>query len=388
MVAVALVGCSSNDAGESSGTGVGGGTGTSGTIARADASVDPLTAPDGSPVVVQGDAGPGTNDATTTTPKDGAVPSDSAGIPSPGTLGPAPAPPQDGWITVRLPGGHWHRIAAKVGATTEDLDVGLDLISSGTDEHVSPSADGQWLLVQSSRFGCTTGSCLSRFYWDLSAGEAIVAAGTKLTTGDGRAVISSGGHTIVYPAKNGAHPMELFVTKLQSNGAWSTPAAITTASPFSHHHDTAISADGSKVVFDCGMEPYGAPPTSLCEVKTDGTGFRTVVSPSDGPDNGSSHSIHHGDYAPDGSIVFEADWPGEQVWRLPTSGGPVRISPASQGNDNSPCVLEDGSIVSLWLGRTGGNGDHEIKVMTPSGSSSRMQLTGIDVVDVGMGCGH
>jgi len=55
-------------------------------------------------------------------------------------------------------------------------------------------------------------------------------------------------------------------------------------------------------------------------------------------------------------------------------------------NDNSPCVLPDGSIAGLWLNRPGGTGDHELKVIQPDGSSYFMLVTGADVVDIGLGC--
>jgi hypothetical protein len=143
-------------------------------------------------------------------------------------------------------------------------------------------------------------------------------------------------------------------------------------------------------VFDCGADKYGAPPTSICEVGTDGSGFHEVLGPANGPDQSSQHALHHADYTPQGDIVFEADWPSEQVWKLSRgSTSPVKISPADEGDDNSPCVLPDGRIVSLWLGRPGNtqNG-HEIKAMNADGSGTVMLLTDVDVVDIGMGCGN
>jgi hypothetical protein len=56
-------------------------------------------------------------------------------------------------------------------------------------------------------------------------------------------------------------------------------------------------------------------------------------------------------------------------------------------NDNSPCVLPDGRIASLWLDRPGGSEAHEIKVMAPDGSSYILVLTEVDVADIGLGCG-
>lgn len=66
---------------------------------------------------------------------------------------------------------------------------------------------------------------------------------------------------------------------------------------------------------------------------------------------------------------------------------PVKIS-SNFTNDNSPCVLPDGNIVSLWLNRPGGSGDHELKVMEQDGGSYFMLVTGADVADIGLGCGN
>jgi len=65
----------------------------------------------------------------------------------------------------------------------------------------------------------------------------------------------------------------------------------------------------------------------------------------------------------------------------------VRVN-ASYSNDNSPCVLPDGRIVSLWLNRPGGQGFHELKVMAADGSGGVVLLPDVDVFDVGLGCGE
>jgi hypothetical protein len=96
--------------------------------------------------------------------------------------------------------------------------------------------------------------------------------------------------------------------------------------------------------------------------------------------------VHHADYSPDGSLVFEADWTGEQVWLA--AAGPasaVRPQPA-QSNDNSPCVLPGGYIASLWLGRPGGDGIHELKVSAPDGSEFAVLTPDVDILDIGLSC--
>jgi len=113
------------------------------------------------------------------------------------------------------------------------------------------------------------------------------------------------------------------------------------------------------------------------------------ITPTDSPPGyPSTGGLYQPDYAPDGSIVFEAEWDGEQIWRLPPEASiPVLISDQFS-NDNSPCILPDGRVVSLWLDRDGGNGLHEIKIMSSDGSSFFMLLPNIDIVDAGLGCGE
>jgi hypothetical protein len=303
--------------------------------------------------------------------------------------GPAPPPPPqgDGHVTFRF-NGQWYGVEAKEGATPANLTPGLDAISSGSDVFLNPSKDGKWLAAIGSRFGCLSGSCLDEFAGDASNGGPIPGASAPLATGQGRPAVASGGDVVVYPAA-GTHNVDLYAIK-RSNGAWGAPVLLTGDSSFPFHHDVAIAWDGSRIVFDCGQENYGVPPTSICEVATDGTGFKVVLNPEDGPDQSTSHALHHPDYTPEGDFVFEADWASEQVWKLPRgTKTPVKVSPDTESDDNSPCVLPDGRIASLWLGRAGNaQGMHELKVMNADGSGSVMVLTGQDIVDIGIGCGN
>ena len=122
-------------------------------------------------------------------------------------------------------------------------------------------------------------------------------------------------------------------------------------------------------------------------MNTDGSGFRVVLTPADAPAGfPTTGTLHHPDYAPDGSILFESDWEGEQIWRLPLGASePVRVTDEF-GNDNSPCVLPDGRIASLWLERPNSASLHELKVIAADGSSFVMLLLDVDVVDAGIGC--
>ena len=301
----------------------------------------------------------------------------------------APLPRGPGRITLRLPDGKWHRLAAATGGASQDLTAPMESISTGSDDFVNTSRDGDWFVATGSRFSCATGGCLDIFTGDLKKGSEVQPGGTSVQTASARATVADGGNVIVYPGKNGPHSVDLYsVTRV--GGVWGAPVLLTGASTFAFHHDASIAPDGTRVVFDCGADPYAQPPTSICEVGTDGKGFQEVLSPSDGPDKGASHALHHPDYTPQGDFVFEADWPSEQIWKVARgSKSPVKVSPANQTDDNSPCVLPDGHIASLWLGRAGNTGSaHEVKVMNADGSGSVMVLTGTDVVDIGMSCSN
>ena len=162
---------------------------------------------------------------------------------------------------------------------------------------------------------------------------------------------------------------------------------LTGASPYAFQGHPALADNGSRLVFHCGPVAYGLEGTALCEVGVSGADFRVVLTPAEGPGGNTQNALHHPDYAPDGGIVFEADWNGEQIWRLPAGGGAPILVSTTFNNDNSPCVLPDGHIASLWLDRPGATGAHELKLMTGDGGSYDLLVADSDLFDVGLGCG-
>jgi hypothetical protein len=295
-----------------------------------------------------------------------------------------------GFITYRLAGGAVYRIAAEEGAEPENISQALDELSpEGGDVWLNTSPEGQWLLLATERFDpeCAGWACLAVVAGDVSAGSAVRANG-EIIHPEGFSAIGSGGDLIVFPAPGDSHPIDLWAVT-RSKDVWTAPVLLTGKSPYAFNHQPALSPDGSKVIFDCGDLPYGAEGTSLCEVGIDGSGFRVVLTPAGSPSGlPMTGALHQPHYDPDGSIVFEADWSGEQIWRLPVDAAlPVTLGPEFN-NDNSPCVLPDGRIVSLWLNRPGNDpGFHEIKVMGPDGRTYFMVVIDVDVADIGLGCG-
>src|SRR5207249_4300566 len=111
----------------------------------------------------------------------------------------------------------------------------------------------------------------------------------------------------------GPHDRDLWATHREGN-SWSTAVLLTANSPYAEQAEVAITADGSRVVFDCADQPYGAEGTAICEANTDGTGFRVLLTPADAPSGlPTTGALTHPAYAPDGSILFEADWGAESI---------------------------------------------------------------------------
>jgi hypothetical protein len=294
-----------------------------------------------------------------------------------------------GRITYRLPSGELFRIEARDGATPENLTAALDRLASGNDNWLNTSANGEWLVLDTERFDpdCAGFACLAVVTGALASPESVRADGQVIHP-DGFGAITSAGDAIVFPSAGGPHNLDLWITR-RSGGAWSAPQLLSGASPYAFNAQPSISNDGRLVVFDCGPVQYAGEGTAICQVGMDNTGFRVVLTPANAPPGLSERgALHSPSVAPDGSIVFEGDWDGERVWRLPAGASvPVRVG-TDFPNDNSPCVLPDGRVVSLWLDRPGGPGVHEIKVMTADASNFFVLQTGVDVADTGIGCGE
>ena len=103
-----------------------------------------------------------------------------------------------------------------------------------------------------------------------------------------------------------------------------------------------------------------------------------------GPVGTADAALHHADYEPDGSVVFQATWDGA-LWRLPAGSETAeRIGPVVAG-DLAPCVLADGRIASIWYGRPDSQGMPDLKLMTPDGSAYALLVTGMPVEDITCG---
>ena len=301
-----------------------------------------------------------------------------------------------GHILFRLPSGHAYRLPAHAGSKPRDVSAALDAMSPGKDFLVTGSSDGEWLMVTTSRFGCGEDACAALVDARACRAQVIVADGDMVHP-NAHSAVAPHGAAVVYPA-HGVHPMDLFAVTRAGDG-WSSPVNLTAHAPTHYNQQPVVSPDGKRVLFDCGSDPGSGPGTSICEVGLDGAGLHVAIAAGL---HGRRGADHHAAFAPDGSIVFEGTWAGgaEQVWRARPGQDPTLVNQETNpedasepvySDDNSPCVLPDGRIASLWLGRKGagvakkGSG-HELKVMGPDGSGGEMLLIDVDVVDTGIVC--
>jgi hypothetical protein len=298
-----------------------------------------------------------------------------------------------GHITYSVGPGPLLRVEARAGAKPQDVSAGLDRrFAGGGDQFLNQSPDGKWLVLQSERFGCGGNPCLAVVSSDLRKGQA-VARGTVHV--ESFSAVGNGGRVVVYPAQSGDDRIDLFVSRRTRSG-WSRPRNVTARSPMKVHGHPAISTDSKRVLHDCGNAPDPSAGTlSLCESRLDGKGTRVRVRPSDGrpPTDGvfGAGSLHHGDYLGRGKgLVFESQWccEGESIWWLPKGKGKPRHVRGATPNNVAPCGLPDGRVVSLDLSRPAGGGVHELMITSPTSRKRTFVLPpGVDVNDIGIGCG-
>jgi PKD repeat protein len=280
-----------------------------------------------------------------------------------------------------------YRVNAQASATPENVSA---LITSGTrkpERRLNISPDGTWLIFETQNLdpACDGSYCLAVAPSSNPASASLVRAPNLIQDSQGFPAISSDGNLIVYTANGGTHNFDLWAIR-KTGSTWAAPVQITQTSTQNYNDQPAISSDGGKVLFDCGAVAFGEGNTSICEIGTNGTGFRVVVAPSNAPNNITSKGpTHHPDYLSDGSIAFDASWDADGIWKILGS----TISKVSQVNNNvAPCGLTNGKIASLWLERNGNtNGYHELIMTDNNGTNLQTVITGIDIEDIGIGCG-
>jgi hypothetical protein len=264
------------------------------------------------------------------------------------------------------------------GAKPENVTKLLSRFGSGQEQSVSVSKNGAWWILESTRFTpCESWECLVLVRGDFKDAQTVRVDGEPVRA-KGRAAINDDATLVVYPSEEGPHELDLYAIR-RSEGGFGSPVLLTGDSSERFHTFPVFSRDGRRVLFDCGPDVYSQDGTNICEVDVFGHHFVKRV-------NANKKAARRGDFAPDGSLVFEAEWEGEQLWRLrDTKLAQIR---KQDGNDNSPCVFADGRIASLWLGRPGGPGKHELKLTSADGKTAEVLLPNVDIADTGLSCSN
>jgi len=271
--------------------------------------------------------------------------------------------------------GSLYRIEAAVGAVPQRIEIpGVNVVGGA----VAPN--GGWLVFRATETGCD--DCLAISPFPFQTYEILKREdGSPVAQYPGSvAAVAATGEVVVFEGA-ASHAADILVTR-RAGGGWSEPVSLSSDSPHPFNNWPVISLDGSKVVFDCGTDPYAQSGGGICEVGLDGGGFRERVAVA--RFTGFTSFLQPA-LGLDGTLYFEGDSPVEQIWAVaPGQSSPTLPAP-SFTNDNSPCVLPNGNIVSLWLGREGSAG-HELRLMAPGGEDLGMILPGVDVDDVGITC--
>jgi hypothetical protein len=291
--------------------------------------------------------------------------------------------PSTGHVTFKNTNGHVFRIGTDLDAQPEDVTSLLDqLAPGGGDAWLASSHDGSRLLLSTERWdpSCMGWACLAVANDTLSNGAAVHAGAAVLHPSAIGAIADDA--RIVFPAAGGPHTVDLWRVD-PVGGAWSAPVLLTRESPFDYATEPALAWDETKLLFDCGYQPYATVGTAICEVGMDGSGLRIVLGP-DGvqPAFAGARTLDHPGYARDGSILFGAERNGVQIWRLPPDGA----APEAVGNvfnsDNRPCVLPNGSVVSQLQN----DSTYALKVMQVSDHTFALLQAG-DVAPDSLACG-
>jgi hypothetical protein len=278
------------------------------------------------------------------------------------------------------------RVALRRGADPENVGRSLESRSKGADDWINISADGRSLLLSTERFGCAGYACIVLADHGLRNPEVVRVDGEAQHARFG--AVSSRTNLIVTESTDGPHVTDLWTLR-RSGRSWSKPVLLTSASPHKWNAFPALTGDAGRVAFECGPDPSESLDSSICEVGTDGSGLRVLLTPARRPPGveAGSYALTHPSYGPRGELFFESDWgtPGDQVWRLPAgSHDPVRIT--TEGHHYAPCVLSDGRVVALRSTQSGGTDEHEIVVMRADGSKPVVIATVSGVLETVLGC--
>jgi hypothetical protein len=279
------------------------------------------------------------------------------------------AAPGTNYVTFRGPvgvdGSSYILRAPANGVITNLSKAMTNLGKTGKDFGVAASADGQYMLIKTTRFaGDASGSLALVPTNNLAAGQQIAIGGNKVTTYDNNIAIANTDTQIVivyaetvYAGPEISGSSLVAATYNKATQTWTKQTlADSAATTKAFNIEPAISADGTKVVFAAGnpsaLGGSSASPTQIMQVNTDGTGLTVVADQTSvaGAANAAA-TLQFPQYdSTTGDILFTADYNNTpQNWRKAGVNPPAVIGDTS--NDFCPAVFADGSVVSLYRNR-------------------------------------
>ncbi|MCX6187860.1 MAG: hypothetical protein NTU43_12875, partial [Bacteroidetes bacterium] len=258
---------------------------------------------------------------------------------------------------------------------------------------INVSPDGKWYTFVSERFeadcsSLTGGNCLTVADFNFAHITSIRDGNGNVIHSTGVTSIFDGGNAIVY-SDEGTHTLDVFIIRKISS-SWTIPKMISGNSTYAYNINPRFSSDGKKVIFQGQSTAYTG--ESIMIVDSNGANLFEKINRNAKVDGSMGNpEVHMPSFAPDGSIIFEAQWgPGtpERVWHYSNLSTLLVMPDSTDLNDNSPVALPNGKVASLQLP----NSTHDLKVENVDGSG-KFFLTGLstsfhqDVFDIGLGAG-
>ena len=307
---------------------------------------------------------------------------------------PPPTSSPDAPVVTWTFGGSVFRMHAGDDAP-EDVSARIPRAAPAPDRWLVPSPRGRFYALPAD-VGTGDGEVLVRLTLDTDADAApaveVVRPGGAPVYLEGMPAVTDDGRSVVYAASGGPHDLDLFRADRLDDGSWDAPVLLTATSAFSFHNQPSLAKQGDRVLCNCGSnrDPESGD-NSACAVALFGGGEVDVLVAPDTLEDGRNTFVNFPRDAGGARVVFEASWPQddgeppETLWQRTRDGAPTPAVPRTFDNSVSPCVLADGSIVALWLGRPGGTGAHELTQIHDDGDFITW-LPDVDVDDIGIGC--
>jgi len=278
--------------------------------------------------------------------------------------------------------GRSFRVEASDGAAP--VDVG-DMLRSATPDcdeasglwQVTPTPDGQQLVVQIEEGGCFADECPTEPCLGVSQLSASGQPGPmELVRVD---------HELVHPYEDlfvgqeadgellvGWVPdrSRVELIRLGSDGLWaSLPPIDPEQGEHSFYSQPSFCPDARTLLVSCGDDATDPQGNDICALSLAGEELEVLLDSAINPvegrqqDGGLQFPSCESDW-----VLFQSDWDGDQqIWRSARSpeatGPPERVHSAAY-NDKAPCLLSDGRIVSAYYDKDGSDVS-VIKVLDP-----------------------